>query len=475
MPRESTAKPIADRVTKILAWATERIDPKATAPEAGELAQWVKDGDCPHAAMTLTGVYIILNKLPEQFHPDPQGNDERIVHIEQCNEAEDGDLEIITILTWGSWDPEVLFTQPPGVSSGVKITVPAKLTELADIWNTLQDEERGQDQREFPLTPLLRAWINRPRPAPPSRRSKDRIMPARAAMAPAGDRREGKFFSIAAHVEHRPNGQFVLPGFQQDRQAPALPLALYDLGLGATEHRGRNPAAPLALRLWVASILLTRQQDRHGNHPIALELPLRELLAELYPGRRPKPNEYWPRLMKAAEALGSPEARVPWYDPELDRGGQQHVVLVGNIPRGPGALNDHVQLIVNLPPGSEHGPQVSDNLAVWGVKSDRAYRSLLNLAYWWFDPGVTARPLGQRSDGQGRFWAQSKNQKHYPTMSDEQLVQIVFPTSTKKNFRHLVSDAHKVLVELQVAGEIDIIDGKPVPPRQLPPSGQRRA
>ena len=415
--------------------------------------------------MTLTGVYIILNTLPDMFHPHPQGKDESIVYIEKFDETEDGDIDIPTTITWGTWDPEVMFANPPGVASGVKMTVPAKLTDLADIWNTLPEEELEVGKREFPLSPLLHAWINRPRPAPPSRRSKDRIMPAKAAMAPAGDHREGKLFSIAAHVEYRPNGQFVLPGFQHDRQAPALPLALYDLGLGATEHRGRNPAAPLALRLWVASILLTRQQDRHGNYPVALELPLRQLLAELYPGRRPKPNEYWPRLMKAAEALGSPEARVPWYDHELERGGQRHVVLVGDIPRGPGALDDHVQLIVNLPPGSENGPQVSDNLALWGVKSDRAYRTLLNLAYWWFDPGVTARPLGQRADRQGRFWAQSQNSKHYPTMTDAQRVQIVFPTSTKKNFRHLVNNANKVLLELQVAGEIDIIDGKPVPPR----------
>ena len=464
MHHESTNRPFAERVSKILAWATKRIDPKATAPEAAELVKWVKDDCCPSEAMVQTGTLIIKNTLPETFHPDPQWND-RIVSIEQFDEIENGDLQMIATINWGTLSPGIIFTQPYLGKSKIKVTVPATLTELADIWNTRPEEVRETGQQEFPLEPLLQAWINRPRPAQLSSRSKFRIIPARTAMAPAGDRREGKFFSIAAHVEHRPNGQFVLPGFQHDRQAPALPLALYDLGLGATEHQGRNPAAPLALRLWVVSILLTRQQDRHGNHPVALELPLRQLLAELYPGRRPKPNEYWPRLMKAAEALGSPEARVPWYDHELERGGQRHVVLVGDIPRGPGALDDHMQLIVNLPPGSENGPQVSDNLALWGVKSDRAYRTLLNLAYWWFDPGVTARPLGQRADGQGRFWAQSQNSGHYSTMTDAQLVQIVFPTSTKKNFRRLVSDAHKVLLELQVAGEIDITAGKPVPPR----------
>ena len=116
------------------------------------------------------------------------------------------------------------------------------------------------------------------------------------------------------------------------------------------------------------------------------------------------------------------------------------------------------------------GLRVSDKLAEWGVKSDRAYRALLNLAYWWHDPGVTARPLGKRANGKGRFWAQSQNPEHYPAMTDEQLVQIVFPTSAKKNFRDLLYDAHKVFLELQRAGEIAIIDGKPMPP---PSPGER--
>ena len=33
------------------------------------------------------------------------------------------------------------------------------------------------------------------------------------------------------------------------------------------ERRARNPAGPLAIRLWVASILLSRQQDRHVGRP----------------------------------------------------------------------------------------------------------------------------------------------------------------------------------------------------------------
>ena len=343
------------------------------------------------------------------------------------------------------------------------------LMRLVDIFSEWDKEtEDSRAAVGHPLAPLLKAWFaSRARPTTASSRTTGRIIPARIAMAPAGDRRTGKRFSVAAHVAEGPDGQLVMPGFQHDRQAPALPLAWYDLG--EPPHQ-QNKWAPLALRLLLTSILLVPQEDRHGDHPTRLHISLRQLLAELYPGpRRPRPTEYWPRLMKASEHLDSLAARFPWYDTETGKGGLWRVVDVLNIPRGPGALDDEVIIDVSLPPGSENGPQVSDNLALWGVKSDRAYRALLNFAYWWHDPGVTVRKLGQRADGQGGFFGQTRNPEHYPDMTDAQLVQLVFPTSSKKTHRHLVSDARKVLEELRKAGEIDIIKGKPVPPLKLPP------
>ena len=73
-------------------------------------------------------------------------------------------------------------------------------------------------------TVLVQAWLqSRPLPAPVSSRVKERIFPARVGMAPPGDRRAGRLFPVAAHAEHGPDGQLVMPGFQHDRQAPALP------------------------------------------------------------------------------------------------------------------------------------------------------------------------------------------------------------------------------------------------------------
>ena len=72
--------------------------------------------------------------------------------------------------------------------------------------------------------------------------------------------------------------------------------------------------------------------------------------------------------MSAVEALDSMDARIPWHDPETGRGDLRRIVSVGDIPRGPGALEDVVRMIVDLPPGSGPGPQVSPALGDVGGK-----------------------------------------------------------------------------------------------------------
>ena len=245
-----------------------------------------------------------------------------------------------------------------------------------------------------------RANINRP----------DRILPSRLAMVDHTDRRaRRRLFTPAAHAVERGGGQLKLPGFglARTRITPALPLALYDLGGGSSMERGRG--APLALRLWVESILAVGLTDRANPWPTVLEIPLRELLAKLYPGkRRPKPNEYWPRIMQAVEILDS--TRIPWEDPKTGKGGLQRIVNISSIPRGPGKLDDAVRIIVDLPPGTGKGPVVSPNLARYGVQSAPLYRGLLNLAYQWFDPGRTRRPVRG-----GKHWLQVEDPERYPT------------------------------------------------------------
>ena len=294
-----------------------------------------------------------------------------------------------------------------------------------------------------------RANINRP----------DRILPARLAMVDHTDRRAGRLFTPAAHAVNRGGEQLKLPGFglERARITPALPLALYDLGGGSSMERGRG--APLALRLWVESILAVGLTDREHPSPTVLEIPLRNLLAKLYPGkRRLRPNEYWPRIMQAVEILDS--TRIPWEDPKTGKGGLQRIVNVSSIPRGPGALDDAVRIIVDLPPGSGSGPVVSPNLNRYGVQSAPLYRGLLNLAYQWFDPGRTRFPVRG-----GKHWLQVEDPERYPTITNDLLIELFYPTSTVKQRTVLATRARKGLDRLVKAGEARIVKGRLMPPK----------
>ena len=304
-----------------------------------------------------------------------------------------------------------------------------------------------------PLAPLVRAC-----PTPVDGKANlrpDRILSAKLAMVDPSHKRAGRLFSPAAHRR----GQLVMPGFElADYEGPALPLALYQLGQD-NPQRGGGRGAPLALRLFVEAVLAAPYDERNAGQPVALQVTLRDLLDRLYPGpRRPKPTEYWPRLMSAVEALDTMDARIPWHDPETGRGDLRRVVSVGGIPRGPGALDDVVRMVVDLPPGSGPGPKVSPTLGAWGAKSAPAYSAMLNLAYRWFDPGVTRHPVP------GGHWLQVQDPKRYPALSDADVVAITRPLSARAARRKLAVEGWEVLRKLEVAGELRIEGRRVLPP-----------
>ena len=356
---------------------------------------------------------------------------------------------------------------------------------MLTLWNNLPLDDRPRDG--FPLEILYKAWRDRPKVVEPNTRTSGRIIPSKLAQVAPGDRQAGKLFAYAAHVAHatpesgaapvqmgfsglpQPEAnrqQFVLPGFKESTTiGPCLPLALYDLGDAPATSRG--PAAPLPLRLFVEAVLAVPMDSRDTHTPVAMRITLRQMLEWLYPSpRKPRPNEYWPRMMAAFEALESPEARIPWYDPETGHGGMRRIVNISDIPRGPAKLEDLISVIVDLPPGSGNGPQVSDNLRQWGIKSAAGYRALLNLAYRWFEPGRTHFPIGK---GRRRYWAQANDPDRYPSFTDGELITLCFPTSSRSARRNLVSDARKVIRQLEHSGELRVVEAKGSTMKILPP------
>ena len=313
----------------------------------------------------------------------------------------------------------------------------------ADLLSLVQQERERTGK--YPLAPLVRAWQRRPRLVRPRAASKAAVMPASLAMVNEGNRRD-RLFSLAAHVGA--DGQSALPGFERPHgNTPALPLALYELGGGEADTRGKG--APLALRLFVVGLLAFSLEDRGGV--VAIEITLRDLLDKLYPGpgRPPKPTEYLPRLRAAIDAVNT--FRLPWRDPTTGKGGLWSAVLVRNLPAG---LDDLLRVEVDLPPGSEIGPQVPASLGAWGTQSAAAYRGLLNLSYQWHDPGRTVIPLGS---GRRRHWQRVYDPERYEPLTDADLVDVFLPTTAIGRHDHRVEKAKEIMYRLEEAGDLQIV------------------
>ncbi len=255
-----------------------------------------------------------------------------------------------------------------------------------------------------------------------------------------------------------------LPELERDVHGPLLPLPLYNLlTTVAGRSKGGAGSTDLALRIFVEGLCAVMKRDwrRSERRPVMVSTTLREFLSWFYPTRRPRPNEYWPRLMDACAALDREEARVPWRDPETGKGGLRRVVSLGDIPRGAHALDDTIGLVVHLPPGSRSGPTIHrSQLRYWGWKSEPAYRAKLALAYQWYRPGVTRIPA---AGGKGE-WVQSQDPSCYEPYSRERIVELCYPTSVHSNRRMLVARSWEIIRRLEAAGEVRIVGERILPP-----------
>ena len=316
------------------------------------------------------------------------------------------------------------------------------------------------------LSVLALLYAEQPTPVERNTRP-DRIIPARLAMASEKDKRVRTLFSPAMHLQQRDDGgQDVLPGFSayiNDLPTPALPLALYDLGVGKEGNRG-GYAAPLALRLWIEGVLGVHLDDRIAiDKPMVLNVPL----SALWPDDLPKRKIYMPQLCTAMEVLDSFEARIPWEDPETGQQGIRRVVSVTDIispskKRGRPTRDEeepYVRLVIDLPPRTNVGPVVSPRLPWWGMVGASYYRALIGLAYRWYGPGVTRVPIGKKG-----HYAQVNDPSRYNKLTDAEMIALCFPTSTRGERRKLAFEAVHVLDNLVRAGEARDVGGKLLPP-----------
>ena len=121
------------------------------------------------------------------------------------------------------------------------------------------------------------------------------------------------------------------------------------------------------------------------------------------------------------------------------------------------------QRVLKVPAETGEQPLVSLTEA-WSKRTRPVdeYTALLNLAYWWHEPGTTLTPAGK---GKGRRWLQSRDPKRYRKPTDRELINLVFPMSADKARRRLLSRAEEALAALAKAGEVRMVDGRLLPPK----------
>lgn len=313
------------------------------------------------------------------------------------------------------------------------------------------------------LAPFVMAWNNFPHPIKPNTRD-DRILSSRIAHVDVRDRRTDTLFTPATHLVVSAEGEpGVLPGWpERPRSHPALPLALYDLGLGPTKNRGGG--APVALRLWVEAILSVPMEERDKPHAVSLEVDLRTMRERLWPKSWRGYNT--DRLRRVLEdistALDSWEAAWPWHDPTTGKSGKRRIVYISDIGK---TLDDVMRINVDLPPGASTGPQVPNTLGEWGAKDAAAYRALLNLAFQWYEPGRTHMPVGSRNS---RHWIRVYDPSRYPHLDELDIIDLAYPTTKDTNQRRAFQEAMTALKTLEAAGELRLV-GKRGNWQVLPP------
>ena len=323
---------------------------------------------------------------------------------------------------------------------------------MADLLHRNERLQMG-DRLSSPLFPIINNFLQRPMPVKPNRRP-DRIFPSRIAMARDSDRRMPERFSPPAYVQRTKSEQMLIQGFECEwAPSPALPLALYDLGGGPNDGKGEG--APLALRIFVESILAVPQEARNGQKR-EINISLREFLSWIAidtPDALRRQSRYVDQVKRAIEALD--KAWIPTYNTNTREHRIERVVLVQGLPTGRGALEKPVTIYVTLPPGSENGPLVPAKLRQWGRQNAGAYRLLLNLCYRWFYPGVTRRPTSQT--GRKGFWQQSHNPEYYEPVTTSEILRLAFPNSGAKNRSEMTSRALKALKDLADAGDVQVV------------------
>ena len=348
--------------------------------------------------------------------------------------------------------------------------------ERSGMWPIAAVHRTWAGMLEAPRSPHPWAPVIRDRLTPNLRRvryhggdGRGRIFPAGLVMTSGHDSRAGKLLLPAAHLnpDSGEGRQLILPGFGRERKLPALPLALYHLGLGHRAPGQQGQGAPVALRLFIESVLAYPYGERDEHGDVRLDTTLSALMRTIWPEQPPR-SANMRRLWVASAALDLPEARIPFLNPGGRSSSLRRVVDILDIPD---RFDPEAPVVfrVALPPGVGDGPTIPKALNAWGARSAAAYNLLINLAFEWHQPGKLRKPVRR-----GRHWLPIQDPARYPDLNDDDLIDLCFPDGGAKRRRVLLSEAKAALGSIVTAGGVRVVHGSRSTNRKLlpPPPGQ---
>ena len=313
-----------------------------------------------------------------------------------------------------------------------------QLDENHELWETLR---RYNDKLLHPIAPFIQAWFERKPKTTPRQYGAGFISSRLAA-----NERNTRAFGLPARMERTEAEHIVLPGFGSDRRMPALPEEL--LALGKVRSGGRG--AQLPIRATLAGIEFAPPHSRNAFYT----MPVRDFLNRLYPKGYPRGKRWQADLARVAEAQAG--ARVPYLDPDTGQSGSTIPIMIMRIP---GNIDGDLRIAVDLPPKSDQGAPITDNLYAYGASDSRAFYALLQLTVDWWQPGKTRVPVSKRRG----IWTQltdTKKRAHmerYEPYDRKQIIELTAPLTTKRNQREAYRRGIETLHRLHTAGEIILL------------------
>lgn len=362
--RESEkARPVLKALARIT-WAIQKgftsECPESHIPTIEMLAAWLDQ--CPSASWRTAGertkALFADDDLPYLLHP--------------ARAAAQGQEDVFRIVT---------YTAPNGQESwypwqtAIPLGGPRESVTRTDI-EAIHSAWKKVPGAKHPLAPLVQAWQKRPRKVLPDTDRETGIMPQ--ALRIRSDIRETEElidWPEGPGIGNATENSGWLPGLEPppSRIVPALPLVIFDATGRLSTSRGRG--ASIALRLAIELLMAVPRGDR--ERAVEIEFSLSQLVSWLWPGkRRPKPNEFWPRIKAARYELHN--AAIPISDTEF------WVPFVSRLfPKVPDRKACFI-FELRLPPGSDIGPRVHrPTLRLYGLQSAPKYRAWLGLSYLW--------------------------------------------------------------------------------------------